>query len=146
MTKIKVATINCENLFARYRFNNNANPENAIINGWLPEQNFQLIAQKRKNLTSLAIKETDADVVALQEVENLQVLRRFRNDYLQGTRTYKYLFLSDGNDPRLIDVTILSKYPIEKMDTYIHEFNNEIRALTFSRDCLECDIKLSIIS
>jgi hypothetical protein len=48
----------------------------------------------------------------------------------------------DGNDPRLIDVGIMSKYPIRTIDTHIHEWNNQINWFTFSRDCLECDISL----
>jgi hypothetical protein len=33
---------------------------------------------------------------------------------------YKYIFVVDGNERRSIDVGILSRYPIEKIDTRIH--------------------------
>jgi len=62
-------------------------------------------------LTAKAISETKADVIALQEVESLAALRRFRNDYLKR-RGYDHVIVLDGNDPRFIDVAVMSKYPI----------------------------------
>ena len=141
MRKIKVATFNCENLFARYKFKSDVDTDTAIKDGWLPhERFFHINNETEKRLTAEAIKETKADVIALQEVENLQVLKRFRNNYLLGTRKYKYICIVEGNDPRFIDIAVLSKYPIEKIDTHIHEYNKKLRMFTFSRDCLECDI------
>lgn len=141
MPKIKIATFNCENLFARYKFKTNVDTDKAIKDGWLPHAKFfHINNETEKKLTAEAIKETKADVIALQEVENFQVLKRFRNDYLQGTRKYKYVCLLEGNDPRFIDIAVLSKYPIEKIDTHVHEYNTKLRMFTFSRDCLECNI------
>lgn len=46
----------------------------------------------------------------------------------------------EGNEPRFIDIELLSKYPIEKIDTHIHEYHPKLHTFTFIRDCLECDI------
>ena len=43
---------------------------------------------------------------------------------------------------RFIDVAIMSKYPLENIDTHVDEWNKEIKWYTFSRDCLECDVIL----
>ena len=142
MTKLSIATFNCENLFARFKFNKGVNPEDALIDGWLADKTkFTINDEESKILTALAIKETKADVIALQEVESLMALRRFKNKYLRG-RGYDHIIVLDGNDPRFIDVAIMSKYPLENIDTHVDEYNNEIRWYTFSRDCLECDVLL----
>jgi endonuclease/exonuclease/phosphatase family metal-dependent hydrolase len=143
MVSIRLATFNCENLFARFKFKANVNPQNAIINGWLPDKTFFVINDEvSKRLTAKAIKASKADVIALQEVESHAALRRFRNKYLGGSNSYKYSILVDGNDPRLIDVAVLSKYPIERVDSHIHEWDDELNWFMFPRDCLECEIIL----
>ncbi len=142
MTKISIATFNCENLFARFKFTAGVNPEDAIIDGWLADKTkFTINDETSKKLTALAIKEAKADIIALQEVESLLALRRFRNNYLKG-KGYDHIIVLDGNDPRFIDVAIMSKYPLENIDTHVDEWNKEIKWYTFSRDCLECDVIL----
>lgn len=138
MTNIRIATFNCENLFARYKFNEN--PPDPIEDGWLPDQTkFDVDLPESKKLTAEAIKATEADIIALQEVENLTTLRLFAKTYLPEAG-YQYFALIDGNDYRLIDVAVMSKYPILKIDTHISEWSNELNGPLFSRDCLECDI------
>lgn len=142
MTKFNIATFNCENLFARFKFNKDVDPEKAVIDGWLADKtNFTIFNEESKSLTAKAISETKADIIALQEVESLQALRKFRNTYLKGKK-YDHMIVLDGNDPRFIDVAIMSKYPLENIDTHIDEWNKEIRWYIFSRDCLECDVVL----
>jgi endonuclease/exonuclease/phosphatase family metal-dependent hydrolase len=73
----------------------------------------------------------------LQEVENLEVLRRFVRQRLKSAE-YDHTMLIDGPDPRHIDVAVLSRYPIVHVRSYQH-----LRAGSqplFSRDCLELDI------
>src|SRR5918994_7156518 len=55
------------------------------------------------------IEALDADVLALQEVENLDALRRFNRDLLG--RPYPHEVLIEGNDPRFIDVAVGSPPP-----------------------------------
>lgn len=139
---LRLATFNCENLFARFKFNRNIDPKKALENGWVAnETHFDILKEEEKKFTAAAIKATDADVVALQEVENLPALREFRNRFLKK-QGYDHMIVIDGNDPRFIDVGVLSRYAIENIDTHIHEKDGQSRYPLFSRDCLECDIVL----
>jgi predicted extracellular nuclease len=142
LVTIRLATFNCENLFARFRFDKDVDPEKAVHDGWLANKvYFYINNETEKELTAAAIKATKADVIALQEIESLQALKGVRNKYLKN-QGYHYAFLIDGNDPRLIDIGILSRFPIEKIDTHIQEWDNGLHGPLFSRDCLECDLVL----
>jgi endonuclease/exonuclease/phosphatase family metal-dependent hydrolase len=82
------------------------------------------------------IAAVDADVLALQEVENLDALRRFNRDLL--ARPYAHEVLVEGNDPRFIDVAVLSRLPIANVTTHrfeVHPANPTMPV--FGRDLLE---------
>ena len=51
------------------------------------------------------------DIIALQEVENLRVLNRLRNEYLSAAG-YGEAILIEGRDIRGIDVAFLSRLPV----------------------------------
>lgn len=139
MATVRLATFNVENLFARFRFEADVDPEDAVRDGWdVNETVFRIQDEDSKRLTGLTIKETDADVIALQEVENLDTLKRFRSQYLGGARAYPYAVAIDGNDPRMIDVAVLSRLPVLHVRTYQHLRSGP--SLIFSRDCLEVDV------
>lgn len=140
MTEIRVGTFNVENLFARFKFKANIDPLEAVKDGWNAEATaFDINGADAKRITGQAIKATGADILALQEVENLDTLKRFRSEYLGGFRSYEYAVAVDGNDPRLIDVAVLSRYPIVHVRSYAHLRTGRSQAL-FSRDCLEVDV------
>lgn len=129
LQSLRLATFNCENLFARFKFGENIDPEKAVTDGWLANSTFfEINDDVSKKLTGEAIKATHADVIALQEVESLAALKKFRTKYLDGTQRFKHAILLDGNDPRLIDVGVLSKYPIERIDTHIDEWDNQLHS------------------
>jgi len=135
---MRLATFNVENLFARYRFKGNFDPidsDGFSINNLA----FSIHDETSKQITAKAIREVDADVLALQEVDNLKVLDRFVSKYLGGMK-YKYRILIDAFDPRNIDVALVSRYPIKSVKTYRDERNAKNTAPLFSRDCLEVDI------
>ncbi len=143
MSTVRIATFNCENLFARYKFRSNIDPRTAVADGWLPDETrFDLNDDDAKRITGNAIEETNADVVALQEVESLDTLKRFRSKHIdKGSRSYPYVALIDGNDPRLIDVAVLSRLPITRIRTHQHlRRTPRSRSYIFSRDCLEVDV------
>ena len=52
-----------------------------------------------------------ADIIALQEVENLAILERLRTEKLAGLG-YRPAILIEGSDARGIDVALLSKFPL----------------------------------
>ena len=120
-------------------------------------------ADQRWN-TAKVIVANNPDILALQEIENMEALKTFNKKYLYpknlrsklGTEydeidkngfsgTYPYGVLIDSNDPRMIDVAILSRYPILNVKT--HQFERFKRDdgrwdNIFSRDCLEITVAL----
>jgi endonuclease/exonuclease/phosphatase family metal-dependent hydrolase len=144
--RVRIGTFNVENLFARFTFREEytqAELKNVVQDGWLADQTkFVLRDDKEKRLTAKAIREINADILALQEVENLDVLKRFNTQHLRELN-YRYLLVIDGNDPRLIDVGILSRYPFASIRTHQFQRTSSGRAYIFSRDCLEVDIQIA---
>jgi len=143
MATIRIGTFNAENLFARYKFKKNVDSQKAVIDGWRADQrHFDIYDDVSKQITAQAILATKADVLALQEVENLDALKRFRNLYLGGRKAYPYVVAIDGNDPRLIDVAVLSRHPLVNIRSYQHLWVPVWRSFLYSRDCLEVDVQL----
>lgn len=141
MPTIRIGTFNCENLFARFKFNSNVEPAKAVKNGFdINMIHFSLLNEAEKRLTAKAIEALDADVLALQEVENLDVLKRFRSERLKNLK-YTFSMLVDGNDPRQIDVAVLSRFPL--VATRSHQHLRDGRSTLFSRDCLEVDVQVN---
>jgi endonuclease/exonuclease/phosphatase family metal-dependent hydrolase len=111
----------------------------------------------RADITDAAVKNTarvisdvNADVICLIEVEDRNLLQKFHDDLLQkkflqpSTKAgYTYILLVDGNDPRGIDVSFMSRIPVLSMQSRIHELTEydgkQVR--TFSRDCLEVQLE-----
>lgn len=150
---IKIGTFNAENLFLRYKFRKTVGgsmgKKKVDISTFLKAGGdinmlsfgFDAIDDKQRKNTAQVILENNPDVICLQEAENLETLKQFNSRYLK--RMYPYAMLIDGNDPRLIDVGILSKLEIGGVRT--HQFDkdkDEKAGKIFSRDCLEADIFL----
>lgn len=138
--RTRVGTLNVENLFARYNFRKKIDPlkdDGFSIN----DTAFNLYNEDSKKITAKLIKLMDADVLALQEVENLHTLDRFNSKYLRSMK-YKHRVLIDGFDMRKIDVALLSRYPIVHVRSYRNERNERNSYWLFSRDCLEVDINV----
>jgi hypothetical protein len=71
--------------------------------------------RKRRSSLQQRYERQEQRCLALQEVESLLSLKKFRSQYLRNM-DYKYIFVLDGNDRRSIDVGILSRYLIEKIE------------------------------
>lgn len=163
--RVRIGTFNVENLFGRFRFKGkreryrkadgswgyryrpftDAEVLEAVRDGWLVDRTkFRMDSKEDKELTAAAIKALDADILGLQEVESLDVLKRFNasSDYLNGR--YHYKLVIDGNDPRLIDVGLLCRkdYPIRSIKTHQFLRTSDNTAYVFSRDCLEVTLEL----
>ncbi|HMO60697.1 MAG TPA: endonuclease/exonuclease/phosphatase family protein [Ferruginibacter sp.] len=92
--------------------------------------------------TARVIKDLKADVQCLVEVEDRHVIDNFNSDML-GNKKFPYNILIDGNDPRGIDVGLLSRYPINNICTHIFDKEKpSSRSFIFSRDCLEVALQL----
>jgi endonuclease/exonuclease/phosphatase family metal-dependent hydrolase len=89
--------------------------------------------KNKLNLISEKIADSKADIVGLAEVENIGVLKDIA--YKAG---YPYFYLEEGNDPRGIDVGLLSKY---RVDYKSHKNQptpyKKDKSFKFSRDCTE---------
>ncbi len=93
--------------------------------------------------TAKVLKDLKADICCMVEVENREVLESFNSEML-GTRKFNYEMLIDGNDPRGIDVGLLSNYPIKNIRTHIFDKEKpKSKSRIFSRDCLEVELEFS---
>lgn len=136
---VKIATFNCENLFFRYNFKESkkaTKEEGFLIN----QLAFDFLDPEEKTITGAAIDEVNADIIALEEIESLNVLDKFDDKFVEKT-DYEYKVLIDGHDPRQIDVAVMSKYPIVSVRTHRNEHSTLPKVTwLFSRDCLEVEI------
>ena len=77
-------------------------------------------------------------VLAVQEVENIDALRRFNREQLAQPFTYEVLL--EGNDPRFIDVGVLSNLPVGNLTSHRFERHPDVAEPIFGRDLLEVDV------
>jgi len=152
---VKVGTFNINNLFSRFNFKGRIE---AILSGDTTVNTTytfddpaeyslrtfmgKLVVEKeasRRQKVAERIKEMDLDVIALQEVEDLPTLEHFNQVDLHAK--YPYRILVEGNDPRMIDVAVLSRLPIGAVTSWrFATHKTEPDSPIFSRDLLEVDI------
>ncbi len=108
--RFSVASYNVENLFdakkSGYEF------EQYIPygkSGW----SKKMYAIKIKNIARV-IKDIDADIISLQEIENKEVLKRL--NLALGEKRYPYMYGVFKSRP--FDVVLLSRYPIKEYSSY----------------------------
>jgi len=159
MSKIRIGTFNVENLFARFKFKGKRvkKPDGSYENrsyttkelqeifkeGWAVDKTkFVPFSEEERGITAAAIKVLEADILGLQEVENMDTLKKFVTQFLSA-KDYTYKIVIDANDPRLIDIALLSRFPIAYINTYQFERSPNKKSLIFSRDCLEVGIQIS---
>jgi len=175
---LRIATFNAENLMHRFDFSGFRNELRRdrtlqILKVENREQ-YEALEQARvvahtddaMQLTALAIADTQADIICLQEVENLHALKAFEYGYLfkmvgQG---YRNKYLIDGNDGRGIDVAVMTrdetttgeKIEFIAMQSHAHltfkdvgihnsdlaDLGLEANERIFKRDCLELDFRI----
>lgn len=119
-----------------------------------------------RQMTALAIADCKADIICLQEVENLAALEAFESNYLEQMTglTYPHKVWIEGNDTRGIDVALIARKETadgeaieiksvkshhtktyEQLGVYSEELakrgvNKKERV--FRRDCLEVNVKI----
>jgi endonuclease/exonuclease/phosphatase family metal-dependent hydrolase len=151
---VRVATFNLNNLFSRFNFSGGLGESPIVSEGGITisfgENDFKvrtfmgrLVKGKHPDDTTEIAKRikdvVNADVLAVQEVEHIGILKEFNRDFLDGM--YPYLALVEGNDRRLIDVGIMSKLPIGTIvshQTATHPDDPSRRV--FGRDLLQVEI------
>ena len=174
---LRLATFNVENLLTRFDFTGYRNQlrQDRVIK--LFEVNnegiYQQLEQARviastddtRQMTALAIADADADILCLQEIDNMAALQAFEYGYLYRMvgNGYRQKYLVEGNDSRGIDVAVLMReetrdgQKIELRDIKSHAmvtyrdfdlFDEEITKTNrlddkiFKRDCLELDLRI----
>ena len=91
------------------------------------------------NKITKVIKNINADMVGLAEIENVKILKEIAN--ISG---YPFFYLIEGNDPRGIDVCLLSKWKVDYIshkDLPVPYKGN--KNYKFSRDCPEAVIEVN---
>jgi endonuclease/exonuclease/phosphatase family metal-dependent hydrolase len=156
--KVTVGTFNLNNLFSRYNFEAEisalANAGTLPIAGAFayafgPDDAVRIrtymgrLVKAKNEAGTLAITERiqrlRVDVLAVQEVEDVDTLREFNRERLGGL--YPHLLLVEGNDPRLIDVGVLSRYPIGGFTSWQRATHPAApEELVFGRDFVEVEI------
>lgn len=155
--KVTVGTFNLNNLFSRFNF---AGAIDEIQTGgpagsltiryeFTDPSNYRIRTFLGKLVKAKEPEDTDkvaqriitmnVDVLGVQEVENIDILKEFNRKNLKGL--YPYQVLIEGNDPRFIDIGLLSKLPvgaITSFQTAVHSQNPG--EFVFSRDLVEAEI------
>ncbi len=98
------------------------------------------VSSARSARIAAVIRELDADLLCLQEVENRFHLEQFVRKHLPDLH-YEVVLL-EGNDGRGIDVAVLSRLPIRSSTSYRHlEFPTQTGgSQRFFRDLLRVDL------
>jgi len=151
---ITVGTFNLNNLFSRFNFQGNIENIPGIVQGGITLTFEQgqfaartflggLVQEKKlEDTVEIARRIRDVmnvDVLAVQEVEHIDILKQFNREHLQNL--YPYVALIEGNDQRFIDVGILSKFPIGPITSHqmaVHPDDPGQRV--FSRDLFQAVI------
>lgn len=127
---LRIATYNVENLFDGIRDNPRHPREKAK-----PKKQQRALAE--------TLQRMDADVVVMQEVESQKTLRAFRDKYLKQMG-YLEPVVIEGNDPRGIDVAVLSRLPVLSVKSHKDlKFQVGDRQRGFSRDLLQVQLQAS---
>jgi exonuclease III len=156
--RVGIGTFNLNNLFSRFNFEAEVDPRSGpdievrttftftdpskyrlrtSFTGGLveakPAEEQQVIASRLHFINADV-----PSVIAVQEVENVEALREFSSKYLEGSH---HITLVEGNDPRLIDVGIISKWPIGAVTSWQHAVHPALQdRRIFSRDVLEVQV------
>ncbi len=92
--------------------------------------------EARLEAVAAVLRRLDADAVLLQEVEHLPLLRR-----LAARAGYPEARLLEGNDPRGIDVALLSRWPVTGYQGHGEERSPDGRPL-WPRDAVEAGLSV----
>src|SRR4051794_31687695 len=155
--QISVGTFNLNNLFSRFDFTADvatADPSDIAVEqrtafAFADPTGFKLRTyqgrlvkgkpERHRKQIATRIKRMDLDVLAVQEVEDIDTLRQFVREDLGGL--YRHVVLIEGNDPRLIDIGLLAKLPLGGVTSWQHTPDPDNPGEpVFSRDLLQVEV------
>ncbi|OJF91981.1 endonuclease/exonuclease/phosphatase family protein [Pararhizobium antarcticum] len=174
---LRLGTFNIENLMSRFDFSGFRNQlrQDRVIRLFevKSEAEYQRLEEARtiahtddtRQMSALAIADCDADILCLQEADNMAALQAFEYGYLfrMVGNGYRQKFLVEGNDSRGIDVAVLMRpetrdgKTIECLNVVSHAgltyedldlFDDALAAgnrpldRIFKRDCLELNLRI----
>lgn len=105
---IRVMSYNVENLFD--------DKDDPALSGKNDDKNMTKPAAHCQAAAD-AIRRCSPDVIALQEVESYEALMQFRDQYLKDMG-YDHVVSIDTGDPRGIENSVLSRFPLEDVKTW----------------------------
>lgn len=153
---VRVGTFNLNNLFSRFNFSAEVDDDGGVEVESRTTFSFddpsefklrtyqgRLVKGKPKaarQRIATRIAEMDLDVLAVQEVEDVDTLTHFARTELADLG-YRHVVLVEGNDPRLIDVGLLSRLPLGGVTSWRHAVHQDAPDRpVFSRDLLEVEV------
>jgi len=175
---LRLATFNIENLMARFDFSgfHNGPKQDRVLKLFdvRSEDVYQQLEQARvvaatddtRQMSALAIADADADILCLQEIDNMAALEAFESGYLfrMMGNGYRRKYLVEGNDSRGIDVAVLmreqtrdgERIELKSITSHLEVtyaqfdlFDDSLAAMglhtndrIFKRDCLEVDLEI----
>lgn len=175
---VRIATFNVENLMRRFDFTgyrNNLNADRSMLLFDIrDERQYREIEQARmvahtddtRQQTALAIADTKADIICLQEVDNIDILNAFEFGYLfkMVGNGYRQKYLVEGNDSRGIDVAVMMRettrsgeaieclkvtshagLTFDELNVYsegVAQLGINSSERIFRRDCLELELRI----
>lgn len=174
---LRLATFNIENLMSRFDFSGYRNQmkQDRVLRLFEvhSEAEYQRLEEARtiahtddtRQMSALAIADCDADILCLQEADNMAALQAFEYGYLfrMVGNGYRQKYLIEGNDRRGIDVAVLVREEtrdgerIECINVKSHAaltysdlglFNDALSGTElpgdriFRRDCLELEFRI----
>ncbi len=104
---LTVVTFNVQNAF------------DVFDNPYTQDEGTAIKSRRAMSRIAASIARTDADVVALQEVENEFVLAQMIADFLPNAG-YRYVAVAQSNDGRGITNGVISRLPIDRIASYRH--------------------------
>jgi hypothetical protein len=134
--EVKVGTFNLNNLFSRFNFRARVEtlPEEerdvTVSFEFTDDGDYWFRTFRGRLIQPMPIEQAQTlagriqamnlDVLAIQEVEDIEALRDFNREFLGNM--YGNAVLVEGNDPRFIDVGVLSKsgFPIGAVTSWQH--------------------------